>query len=167
MLLPRNSLPRPKERFSHQALAIIWMMSLFDIRALDAIVGNDPVLLPVSVPPQVEEALKKSGQFVPTFYNYFEAVLDESAEDRQIKEMNELRWALLPQGPIPIFTETPASAAPALGPRWPYRLSYWVKREPYPIGRRFQQNLQANWQPYAEVGKYEVYRRRDSAPVGW
>jgi hypothetical protein len=133
----------------------------FDIKKLDAIVGNDPVALPVSVPPQVEEALKRSGQFVPTFYNYEWSVLDESAEERQIREMNASRWVLLPQGPIPIFTETPASVAPFLGPRWPYRLSYRVKREPYGVGRRLQENLRANWQPYAELGKYEVYRRRD------
>jgi hypothetical protein len=141
----------------------------FDIKHLEAIVGHDPVVLPVSVPPQVEQALKTSGQFIPTFYNYDWSILDISAEDRQIKEMNASQWALLPEGPIAMFTETPAKVAPFLGPRWPYRLSYWVKREPYVIGRRFQENLQANWQPCAEVGKYEVYRRRDSsssAPSG-
>jgi hypothetical protein len=133
----------------------------FDIESLDAIVGNDPVALPVSVPPQVEEALKSSGQFFPMFYNYDWSILDKSAEDRQIKEMNASRWALLPQGPVRTFTETPATVAPFLGPRWPYRLSYWVKREPYMIGERLQENLRMNWQPYAEVGKYEVYRRRN------
>ncbi len=133
----------------------------FDIKSLDAIVGNDPVALPVSVPPQVEEALKKSGQFVPTFYNYHWSVLDESAEDRQIKEMNTSRWALLPQGPLRMYTETPQNVEAFLGHRLPYHSPYRSKREPYVIGRLFQENLQANWQPCAGVGKYEVYRRRD------
>jgi hypothetical protein len=133
----------------------------FDLKSLQAIVGNDPVALPLSVPLPVEEALKRSGQFIPTFYDFEWSILDASAEDRQLKEMNASRWALLPPGPIPMYTETPASVAPNLGHRLPYRSPYRMKREPYLIGRRFQENLQAKWQPYAEVGKYEVYRRRD------
>lgn len=133
----------------------------FDLKSLQAIVGNDPVALPLSVPLPVEEALKRSGQFIPTFYNFEWSILDTSAEDRQIKEMNASRWALLPHGPIAMFTETPEIVEPFLGHRLPYRSPYRMKREPYVIGRRFQENLQANWQLYGEVGKYEVYRRRD------
>jgi hypothetical protein len=40
-------------------------------------------------------------------------------------------------------------------------LPYRTKREPYVIGRRFEENLKANWQPYSAVGKYEVYRRQN------
>jgi hypothetical protein len=133
----------------------------FDLRRLQAIVGNDPVALPLTVPLPVETALKRSGQFVPTFYDCEWSILDASAEDRQIEELNRSRWVLLPQGPIPMFTETSASVAPYLGHRLPYHSPYRIKREPYPIGRRFQENLQANWQPYAQVDKFEVYRRRD------
>jgi hypothetical protein len=79
----------------------------------------------------VEEALKKSGQFVPTFYDREWSVLDASAEDRQIKEMNTSRWVLLPEGPIGMFTETQDSVAPYLGHRLPYRSPYPMKREPY------------------------------------
>ena len=133
----------------------------FDVKSLQAIVGNDPVALPLSVPLPVEEALKRSGQFIPTFYDFDWSILDASAEDRQIKEMNASRWALLPKGPIPMYIETPDNIGPWLGHRGPYHSPYRMKHEPYPIGRRFQENLQANWQPYAEVGKLEVYRRRD------
>jgi hypothetical protein len=133
----------------------------FDVETLQAIVGNDRVALPLTVPMPVEDALKRSGQFLPTFYDCEWSVLDASAEDRQIKEMNEARWALLPEGPIAMFTETQNSIAPYLGHRLPYRSPYPNKREPYVIGRRFQANLLANWKPYAKVNKYEVYRRRD------
>ncbi len=133
----------------------------FDLRSLRTIVGNDPVELPLSVPLPVEEALKSSGQFIPTFYDYEWSILDASAEDRQLKELNASRWALLPKGPIGMYIETPSSVAPFLGPRFPYRIPYPIKREPYVIGRRFEANLKTNWQPYAELGKYEVYRRRD------
>jgi hypothetical protein len=133
----------------------------FDLKRLQAIVGNDPVALPLTVPLPVEAALKRSGQFIPTFYDREWSVLDASAEDRQIKEMNASRWALLPKGPIAMYTETQDSVAPYLGHRLPYHSPYRKKREPYVIGRRFQENLQANWQPYADVGKYEVFRRRD------
>jgi hypothetical protein len=133
----------------------------FDLDSLQAVVGHDPVELPLSVPLPVEEALKRSGQFIPTFYDCEWSILDASAEDRQLKELNAARWALLPKGPIGMYIETPSSVAPFLGPRFPYRIPYRIKREPYAIGRRFEENLKANWQPYAEVGKYEVYRRRD------
>jgi hypothetical protein len=131
--------------------------SPFDLNSLQAIVGNDPVVLPLSVPMTVQEALRRSGQFVPTFYNFDWSVLDASAEDRQLKELNASRWALLPQGQTLMWTETPDSVAPYLGQRLPYR----TEREPYVIGRRFAENLKANWEPYAAVGEYEVYRRRN------
>jgi hypothetical protein len=133
----------------------------FDLEGLQAIVGKDPVALPLSVPQPVEEALKRAGQFVPTFYDGEWSILDASAEDRQIAEMNASRWALLPRGPIAMFTETQASIAPYLGHRLPYHSPYRIKRQPYVVRRRFEENLKANWQPYAELGKYEVYRRRE------
>ena len=129
----------------------------FDLKRLQAIVGNEPVELPLSLPLPVQEALKKSGQFVPTFYDCEWSILDASAEDRQLAEMNQSRWILIPQGPITTWTETPASIVPYLGLGLPYRM----KREPYAIRRRLAEELEANWQPYGEVGKYEVYRRRD------
>jgi hypothetical protein len=133
----------------------------FHLSSLQAIVGNDPVALPVSVPLPVQEALMQSGQFIPTFYDYDWSILDASAEDRQLKELNASRWALLPQGPIAMYTETPANVANFLDPRWPWRVRYRIKRQPYVIGRRFAENLKMNWQPYAEVGNYQVYRRRN------
>ncbi len=133
----------------------------FDIRGLRAIVGNAPVALPLTLPLPVEDALRRSGQFVPTFYDCEWSILDATAEDRQLKEMNASRWALLPQGEIAMYTETQSTVGPYLGHRFPYHSPYPIRREPYVIGRRFEENLQANWQLYAEVGKYEVYRRRD------
>jgi hypothetical protein len=132
-----------------------------DLNRLQEIVGKDPVALPLTVPLPVEDALRTSGQYVPTFYDREWSVLDTSAEDRQIKEMNASRWALLPLGPIGMFTETQQSVAPYLGHRLPYHSPYPIRREPYVVYKRFEQNLQENWQPYAQLGNYEVYRRRD------
>ncbi len=129
----------------------------FDVVPLQAIVGNDPVALPLSVPMPVQQALQRSGQFAPTFYDGEWSVLDATAEDRQLKELNASRWALIPQGLNPMWTETPDNVALYLGPRLPYR----AKREPYVIGRRFVENLKTNWQPYAAVGQYELYRRKN------
>jgi hypothetical protein len=128
-----------------------------DLKRLQAIVGNEPVELPLSLPLPVQEALKRSGQFVPTFYDCEWSILDASAEDRQLAEMNKLRWVLIPQGPITTWTETPASIVPYIG----IGLAYRTKREPYEVRRRLAEELKANWQPYGEVGRYEVYRRRD------
>jgi hypothetical protein len=129
----------------------------FDLERLQAIVGNEPVELPLSLPLPVEEALKRSGQFVPTFYDCEWSILDATAEDRKLKEMDASRWLLLPQGPLPTWIETPSSITTYLGLGLPYRM----KREPYVVGRRLAEDLKAKWQPYGEVGKYEVYRRRN------
>lgn len=133
----------------------------FDLSRLQEIVGKASVVVPLTLPVPVERALMKSGQFVPTFYDREWSILDASAEDRQIKEMNAASWALLPKGPIGLFTETQDSIAPYLGHRLPYRSPYPLKREPYVIGRRFQENLEKNWRSYAQVEGYEIYQRRD------
>ena len=133
----------------------------FDLKSLQAIVGNDPVAIPLTVPMPVEEALRSSGQYIPTFYDREWSVLDASAEDRQLKELNASRWAILPEGSIGMFAETQDSVSPYLGHRLPYHSPYPMKHQPYVIGKRFEENLRANWKPYAELGKYEVYRRRD------
>jgi len=153
--------PAAEKRFSSAASPDDADDRSFDLESLRAVVGNDPIALPLTLPFPVEEDLRGSGQFVPTFYDCEWSILDATAEDRQLKELNASRWALLPQGPIGMFTETQAIVAPYLGHRLPYHSPYPLKREPYVIGRRFEQNLKVNWQPYAEVGKFEVYRRRD------
>ncbi len=132
-----------------------------DVKALQAIVSHDPVALPVTVPWPIEEALERAGQFVPTFYDREWSILDASAEDRQLAELNAARWALLPVGPIVLYTETQESIAPYLGHRLPYHSPYPIRRQPYVIGRRFAENLAANWRPYARLGAYQLYRRRD------
>ena len=133
----RRFLPQPQSTSFRSGRTILWTIVPFDLKRLQAIVGNEPVELPLSLPLPVQEALKRSGQFVPTFYDCEWSILDASAEDRQLEEMHPSRWVLLPQGPITTWTETPASIVPYLGQRLPYRM----KREPYAIRRRLAEDL--------------------------
>ncbi len=123
---------------------------------LHSIVGNDRVATPEVVDLTLEQALQASGQYTPTFYYFQTAVLDATAEDREIEEFNTSRWALIPKGMNPAYTETLASAARSVG----FDLHYRERRAPYVVGLKFTRNLEENWQPYGDAGDYEVYRHR-------
>jgi hypothetical protein len=123
---------------------------------LQAIVGEDPVATPYMVNLGVEEQLKRSGQYRPSFYWYYVGVLDYAAETRRINEFNQSKWALIPTGARETLSETPDALVHVAGFALPYR----SKRQPYVAGERFYDNLRANWQPAGEVDGYTVYRHR-------
>ena len=126
------------------------------VASLRSIVGNDQVIAPEALDWQEERALKRSGNYAPTFYNFRVAVLDATAETREIQEFNSFAWALIPKNVDLVITETPATTAAYVG----FDLHYAERRVPYVVGPRFTRNLEQNWQPHAEVGNYELYRRR-------
>jgi hypothetical protein len=128
----------------------------FDIEKLDALVGKDPVATPLELPPSIEEALRRTGQFTPSQYISIDGVVYDGAEDRDIEELNRSHWALLPKGGRMHWSESTADTRFALGIQLPYR----DKHPPYTIGDHFNENMATHWQPYGEVGNYVVYRRR-------
>jgi hypothetical protein len=128
----------------------------FDLAKLWATVGDAQVATPYEVSLQVEDALKRSGKYRPGFYWYYVAILDATAETREIDDFNQSRWALIPAG-AKVLEETPARLGELTGIALPYR----SKRKPYVAGERFYENLQAHWQPVSVVSGYTVYRRND------
>jgi hypothetical protein len=129
----------------------------FDSDKLHALVGNATVATPHEVPLVVEDALKRSGQFEPSFYCFHIAVIDATAETRMVEELNASQWALLPSGDPDVFQyETPETTGDLVG----FRLPYHSRRPPYVAGKLFESNLKTHWQPYAEIGPYELYKRR-------
>ncbi len=128
----------------------------FDLAKLQAIVGDSPVATPCGVSLQVEEALKRSGQYRPGFYWYYVGILDASAEARRIRDFNESQWALIPAGEKELLRESPSVLGQITGIALPYR----SKRPPYVAGERFYANLEANWRAVGDVDGYTVYRRR-------
>jgi hypothetical protein len=139
-----------------RSLSITYRDHSFDIKKLDAIVGNAPVATPLDLPLYVEEALKRSGQFTPSRYCITTNLLYAGAEDRDIQELNKSQWALIPKGTRMHWMESPADTRFALG----IQLTYPAKHKPYVIGDQFNQNLADHWQPYGEVGIYDIYRHR-------
>ena len=125
----------------------------FNLRSLQAIVGHAPVATPVEVPLPVEDSLRDSGQYTPSFYNFSFNLFDAAAEDRQIKEFNQSKWALIPAGERYGYIERPEGLKYALGVRLPYR----TKRPIYVVGLRFAKNLDENWRVQGRVGIYLVY----------
>jgi len=127
-----------------------------DMVRLQQIIGTDPIATPDLIPLAVEDQLRQSGQFTPSFYCFRTAILDQTAEQRQIKELNESRWMLGLTRAGLTDIETPSNSGYVLGFTLPYR----DKRPPYVIGLLFRDNLKTNWQPAGEIGAYTVYRRR-------
>jgi hypothetical protein len=128
----------------------------FDIKKLQSVVGGSKVATPDAVPMRVEESLKQSGQYVPSFYCFGTAVLDAASEQRKIEEVNSSTWALIPNG-VNRISETPENTGIYLG----FSLPYQTKHRPYVSGVCFDDNLRANWRPIAKVGEYQIYRRND------
>ena len=125
----------------------------FNLGALQAIVGHDAVATPEVIPLQVEEALRASGQYTPTFFDFSMSLLDAAAEERQIEEFNHSRWALIPAGEKYGYVERPEDLKFVLGFALPYR----TRRPVYSLGLRFEQNLAENWRVRGKVGSYLVY----------
>lgn len=125
----------------------------FNLQNLQAIVGHDPVATPEEVPLSVEDSLRGSGQYTPSFYNFSFNLFDAAAETRQIQEFNQSKWALIPAGEAYQFVERPEALKYALGFQLPYR----TKRPVYVIGLRFAKNLAENWRVRGRVGRYLVY----------
>lgn len=126
----------------------------FNLRSLQAIVGHDRVATPEEVPLQVEESLRASGQYIPSFYYYSLSLLDADAENRLIQEFNESKWALIPTGRQKGYVERPEHLKSVLGLQLPYR----TRRPVYAVGLRFAKNLQENWRVRARVGNFLIYQ---------
>ena len=125
----------------------------FDLNGLQTIVGHDRVATPVAVSLGVEESLRESGQFTPSFYCFSMAILDAAAEKRQIREMNQYRWALIPAGGGYDYRELPERLKGVLGLQLPYR----TRRPIFPSGARFERNLEDNWRPRGKIQGYILY----------
>jgi hypothetical protein len=128
-----------------------------DIAKLQAIVGNAQVETPYLLPLQVEEQLKRSGKYTPSFYWYYMGILDATAETRKIEAFNQSHWALIPTGEKELWGDPPTSLGELTGITLPYP----SKRKPYVAGERFYENLQTHWRPISTVGGYTIYRRND------
>lgn len=125
----------------------------FNLQSLQAIVGHDPVATPNDLPLPVETSLRASGQYTPSFFSFSMNVYDVAAEDRQIQEFNQSKWALIPAGEEYGYVERPEDLKYALG----FQLSYRTRRPVYAVGLRFAQNLAENWRVRGRVGNYLVY----------
>lgn len=124
----------------------------FNLQRLQAIVGHDPVATPYDVPVPVEESLRASGQYTPSFYQFPYITV----EDLQIEEFNQCKWALIPEGGSYVYVERPENLKRALGIQFPYR----TRRPVYAVGLRFAQNLAENWKVRGMVGNYVVYEHQ-------
>ena len=126
-----------------------------DTAGLERIIGSAPIAAPVEVPNGVEIALKRSGHYVPLFYDFQIAILDRSAEEREIRELRQYQWILTPGDMNILQRETPESTAGPLG----FKLPYVTRNEPYVAGQMLLDELSTHWQVAGRVNGYAVYHR--------
>jgi hypothetical protein len=129
----------------------------FELEALRALTGGQSVATPLPLGIGEEDQLKQSGMYRPDAYFGIEGVLDESAEESKIAQMNQANWALLPTGSRLRYSETEEFASALMGARLPYRPRY----PPFVVGNKFQENLATLWNPVGILNEYTVYHRRN------
>lgn len=125
----------------------------FTLQSLRAIVEHDPVATPAEVPLQVEESLRASEQYTPSFYNFSFNLFDVAAENLQIQEFNQSRWALIPANESYGNVERPETLKLMLG----LQLLYRTRRPVYAVGLRFARNLAETWRVHGKVGNFLIY----------
>ncbi len=125
----------------------------FSLQTLQAIVGHDPVATPDEIPLPVQKALRESGQYTPSFYDFSMSLLDADAENRQVLEFNQSKWALIPVGESYGYVERPEDLKLVLGFQLPYR----TRRPIFAVGLHFAQNLAEHWRVRGRVGNFLVY----------
>jgi hypothetical protein len=156
-LLKRLS-PRSFQRNQDAEIRYANHLAQFDLSKLQAIAGKDPVATPGAIPLQVEQALRDSGQFTPSFYCFGTAILDHEAELRQVEELNRSRWMMTRDNPFDLTSTSARDSAGSLGMYLPYP----QRHTPYVVGRIFAENLKQHWELRGRIGEYGVYRRHDS-----
>jgi hypothetical protein len=150
-----GSLRRSFDKFSPEPPPI-------DENHLASTIGNNPIATPLVIPLSVEDGLKRSGRYIPTFYCFQTAILDYSAEDRELAELNQANWMLLPQGPHKVnSSERPEDTAWMMG----LNLHYHSIRQPYDFRLRFDENLNANWHLVDHIDGFDIYRRNGPPPT--
>jgi hypothetical protein len=132
-----------------------------DLPALEHFVGNTPVATPVEVSPIVEDELKRSGHYKPSYFAFGVDVMSTPQEEQKIQELNQSDWALLPGEASDQFLETPANLGIIQGFAFPYPMRHPV---PYYPGRLFGENIAEYWKPIQTFGPYELYRRDQPKP---
>jgi hypothetical protein len=126
-----------------------------DLRNLQSIVGQERVATPWPVPLPLEQALLKAGQYTPSFYNFDFNLFDGNAEDEQIREFNESKWAVIPVNMrYGALVERPEDMKAVLVIQLPYRSN----RPLYRVGLKFEKNLEQKWRVQATAGDFFVYR---------
>lgn len=127
-----------------------------DENHLASIIGTSPIATPIVIPLSVEEGLKRSGRYIPAFYSFQTAILDNTAEDRDFAELNQATWMLLPDGSREVNdSERPEDTAWMMG----MNLHYHSIRKRYDFHVRFDQNLNANWHLVDRIEGFDIYRR--------
>ena len=131
----------------------------FDLGAIERITGSAVVATPVEVTNRVETTLKQSRHYVPLFYSFQTAILDRSAEEREVVELRQYQWILTPREIDILQSETPQSSAGPLGFDFPYP----ARRKPYIAGRLLLGELSTKWEVAAIVDGYTLYHKKSPA----
>jgi hypothetical protein len=129
--------------------------ALLDMQRLEAIVGHDTIATPDDIDWPVEEQLRQTGHFRPDFFSFMASVISLDRERQKVASMDAARWALLPEPPEGIWTETPEMLGVLQGISLPYPVRH---RPLYLHNSVLHQDLLEHWRPVADFGRYRLYQ---------
>ena len=129
-----------------------------DTSILNGIVGSAPVVTPIDISPAVEDDLKQSHHYSPTYYAFWVDMMNPTGEHRSIEDTNRFQWMLLPSDFEGGGQQLPRDLWYFQGVQIPYR-----QRKPilYYPGTAFVQNLKDRWAAVQTFGPYTLYRQKD------
>ncbi len=131
-----------------------------DMQTLEVLTQGAPIATPADLPPTIERQLREARQYAPGYYTFGVDVLNVTAEQRTIADVNAEPFMLLPQPLVPDNPHTLNRLRSFQGITLPYRTR---NRPQYDPGTAFKRNLHERWVPVQRFGPYMLYRQ---APTG-
>ena len=131
-----------------------------DMGELNGIVHGEPIATPIDLTPVIEEQLKASHQYAPLYFTFWVNVMNATAEQRLVQQVDNLHWLLLPEDWKPSI----ANSLPVLRRLQGFPLPYHQRRASlYTPGTLFEADVKRNWMPVRRLGDYALYEHKDGS----
>ncbi len=134
-----------------------------DTAQLGRIVGaNGTVIAPLALSPTVEQELKDTHHYSPTYYAFLVDMMNPAAEQRVVDEMDRQHWMLMPDG-----WKTGGQPLPKdVGMFQGLNLHYRERNAPlYLPGLLIKQDQDEHWVAVRKFGPYVLYEHKDPGPA--
>jgi len=133
-----------------------------DISRLERSIEHATVATPLEIPPEIENALKRSGHFESSYFAFMVNTFSAPAELRAIAGMNESEFALIPRSLDRPFIELPRNLQDLQGLSFPLPQRHGT---PFFAGEAMANNIKQNWRIVDDLGPFLLLKRIGDAPA--